>query len=152
MKCTENKIKFFVFTDCDIDSNALKQSNNTIIPNLWIPRCQNCVKEGEVHNEFYLAKRFQRGSTIGIYWQNWLHVWLWTPVQTTSNLSQQKTSIWQNEDLLSFSRLTGTGLLRSFQWKHLGESRDESWSNGNAHRRQGSQFHRWPLSKKGVNL
>ena len=70
MQCTENKIKFFVFTDCDIDRNALKQSKNTIIPNLWIPRCQNCVKEGEVHNEFYPAKKFQRGSTIGIYWQN----------------------------------------------------------------------------------
>ena len=70
MGCTENKIKFFVFTVCDIDSNALKQSKNTIIPNLWIPRCPNCVKEGEVHNEFYPAKKFQRGSTIGIYWQN----------------------------------------------------------------------------------
>ena len=73
-------------------------------------------------------------------------------LQTTATLSQQKTSIWQNEDLLSFSRLTGTGLLRSFQWKHLGQSRDESWSNGDAHGRQGSQLHRWPLSPNIVHF
>ena len=73
-------------------------------------------------------------------------------LQTTSTLSQQKTSIWQKEDLLSLSRLTGNGLLRSFQWQHIGESRDESWSYGNAHRRQGSQLHRWPLSPNVVHF
>ena len=70
-------------------------------------------------------------------------------LQTTTTLSQQKTSIWQKEDI---SCLSGTGLPRSFQWKHLDESRDESWSNLNAHGRQGSQFHRWPLSPNCVHF
>ena len=70
-------------------------------------------------------------------------------LQTTTTLSQQKTSIWQKEDI---SCLSGTGLPRSFQWKHLDESRDESWSNGNAHWRQGSQLHRWPLSPNCVHF